>query len=88
MSWQNRAHFFGFAAQAMRQILVDYARIRRAEKRNDGQRPLSLDEVTEVAAPWNPDLLDLDDALRRLAEVDPRAARVAELRLLLRRVLG
>lgn len=81
VSWKNRAHFFGFAAQTMRRILVDHARIRRAEKRGDGIKPLPIDEITELAAPRNVELVAVDDALRQLARVDPRQAQVVELRL-------
>ncbi len=81
VSWKNRAHFFGFAADTMRKILVDHARRRRAVKRGAGVRPLPLDEVTEVEAPQTFDFQGLDDALRRLAEVDPRQERVVVLRV-------
>ena len=79
--WQGRAHFFGAAARAMRQILVDWARRRSATKRGgDWQRvTLHPDLVIEPAA--LPDLLDLDDCLNRLAELDPRMAQVVELRV-------
>ncbi|MCP3964584.1 MAG: sigma-70 family RNA polymerase sigma factor [bacterium] len=80
VSWNNRAHFFGFAADTMRKILVDHARIRRAEKRGKGVRPLPLDYVTEVEAPQPFDFPALDQALRRLAEIDPRQERVVVLR--------
>lgn len=81
VSWKNRAHFFGFAADTMRKILVDHARARRAKKRGDGIRPLPLDEVTEVDQLQSFDFLGLDDALRRLAEIDPRQERVVVLRV-------
>jgi RNA polymerase sigma factor (TIGR02999 family) len=80
VQWKNRAHFFGFSAQMMRRILVDHARIRRAEKRGDGLRNLSLEEVSDVSLQHNPDLVALDDALKTLAAFDPRQARVVELR--------
>jgi len=78
-SWQNRAHFFGIAAQVMRRILVDHARAHRAEKRGSGQAMVSLDEALLVSADSS-QLIDLDEALTRLAEIDPRQARVVELR--------
>lgn len=78
--WQNRAHFFGIAAQMMRRILVDHARAHTASKRGSGIRPLSLDEALAVAPTSDVDLLALDEALTRLAEVDPRQGRVVELR--------
>ena len=81
VSWKNRGHFFGFAAQTMRRILVDHVRIRGAEKRGDGIKPLPIDEVTEIESPRNAELVAVDEALRELAEIDPRQARVVELRL-------
>jgi RNA polymerase sigma factor (TIGR02999 family) len=80
VSWQNRAHFFGVAAQAMRRILVDYARARAAAKRGDGVRPEALDELVASTAMRSADLVALDEALTRLAEMDPRQGRVVELR--------
>lgn len=78
--WQNRAHFFGVAAQMMRHILVDHARNRRAAKRGAGVPRLSLE--AEVALPRERDLdiVALDDALNRLAELDLQQSRVVELR--------
>ena len=82
VSWKNRAHFFGFAADSMRKILVDHARLRRAEKRGDGVRPLPLDEVTPVSvAPKSADLIDFEEALIRLEKMDPRQAQVVKLRV-------
>jgi RNA polymerase sigma-70 factor (ECF subfamily) len=80
VDWQNRAHFFAVAAQQIRRLLVDHARARQAEKRGGGRVRLSLTEVSGLAAPIEEDLLDLDDALRRLEALDPRAARIVELR--------
>ena len=84
VQWSNRAHFFGVAAQLMRRILVDHARRRHAQKRGDGARPLALDDAdgpvgasSEVAGV---DVIVLDDALERLAELDERQARIVELR--------
>jgi RNA polymerase sigma factor (TIGR02999 family) len=80
--WQNRAHFFGVAAQAMRQILVDYARSRLAAKRGAGAPRFTLD--TKIALPElekeEVDLVALDDALNTLTALDPRQSRIIELR--------
>lgn len=79
-NWQNRAHFFGVAAQIMRHILVDHARNRAAAKRGAGAPRLSLD--AEVALPQGRemDLVVLDDALNHLADLDPKQSRLVELR--------
>ncbi len=77
--WQNRAHFFGIAAQAMRRILVDHARARLAEKRGSGLA-VSLDEAIDVSDQNADQLLALDEALKTLAELDPQQSRVVELR--------
>jgi RNA polymerase sigma-70 factor, ECF subfamily len=78
--WQNRAHFFGVAAQMMRRILVDHARERVAEKRGGGAERLSLDENIAVSGERARELVALDEALARLAEIDPEKSRVVELR--------
>ena len=78
--WQNRAHFFGVAAQAMRRILVDEARSRGRWKRGGGGRHVSLGQVEPESKGRSVDLLALDEALRRLAVRDARQARVVELR--------
>ncbi|MGQ0648408.1 MAG: sigma-70 family RNA polymerase sigma factor [Gemmatimonadaceae bacterium] len=80
-TWQNRSHFYGLAAQAMRRILVDHARRKRAAKREGGHR-VTLDEdlSVEAAGARSLDLIALDDALRKLAAIEPRYARVVELR--------
>ncbi len=78
--WQNRAHFFGIAAQAMRRILVDHARAHAAGKRGSGERHLSLDETLIVTGAPDFDLLALDEVLTRLAALDPQQSRVVELR--------
>jgi RNA polymerase sigma factor (TIGR02999 family) len=81
VQWQNRAHFFGIAAQMMRRILVDHARGQHRLKRGGPAVALSLDEAMAVAEPERDlDLIALDDALTALALIDPRAARVVELR--------
>ncbi|MCC6318249.1 MAG: sigma-70 family RNA polymerase sigma factor [Gemmatimonadaceae bacterium] len=80
-TWQSRSHFYGVAAQAMRRILVDHARRKRAAKREGGQR-VTLDAEISVEAPADRslDLIALDDALMKLAAVEPRYAKVVELR--------
>jgi RNA polymerase sigma-70 factor, ECF subfamily len=78
--WQNRAHFFGMAAQIMRRVLVDVARTRDREKRGRGQVHVSLSEAAEVAAPQPVDLVLLDEALHNLEALDARQSRVVELR--------
>ena len=78
--WQNRAHFFAIAAQAMRRILISMARARCAEKRGGPATPVSIEEAGEVAVDRAAGLVALDDALQALAELDPRRARVVELR--------
>lgn len=80
VSWQNRAHFFGIAARSMRQILVDYARRRNAEKRGGGMTRVSLSESVIVMDEDFSRLLMLDDALRQLEQVDSRLCKVVELR--------
>jgi RNA polymerase sigma factor (TIGR02999 family) len=78
--WQNRAHFYGVAAQLMRRILVDRARGRRRVKRGGGALMVSLDQATTVSRQSPVEILALDDALTKLAEIDQRKARVVELR--------
>jgi RNA polymerase sigma factor (TIGR02999 family) len=78
--WQNRAHFFGVAAQMMRHILVDHARNRLAAKRGAGAPRLSLDPDVGVTKKPEVDLVALDDALNRLTSLDPQQSRVIELR--------
>jgi RNA polymerase sigma factor (TIGR02999 family) len=80
MQWQNRAHFFGVAAQLMRRILVDLGRRRHYLKRGGGVRPVTLNEGLDMAAAQTTDLVALDDALNGLADLDPRRVRVVELR--------
>ncbi|MEZ5289731.1 MAG: ECF-type sigma factor [Vicinamibacterales bacterium] len=80
-SWQDRSHFLGVATRVMRQVLVDHARRRQAAKRgNDGVR-VTLDEQVASGDPLSLDILALDQALERYAQLDPRGARVAELRI-------
>jgi RNA polymerase sigma factor (TIGR02999 family) len=77
--WQNRAHFFGVAAQMMRRILVDFAR-RRPRVAEGEARHVSLEDALVIAEERQPDLVALDEALVALAELDERKARVVELR--------
>jgi RNA polymerase sigma factor (TIGR02999 family) len=79
---ESRAHFFGVAARVMRRVLVDHARARAATKRGAGAQQVRLDELSNERASGHSDvdLLALDDALTRLAELDPRKARLVELR--------
>ena len=78
--FQNRAHFFGVAAQAMRHILVDYARERHTAKRGGGARPISLEEAALVTPERAGDLVAFDDALKELESLSKRQSRVVELR--------
>lgn len=81
VDWQNRAHFYAIAAQAMRRILVDYARTKNRQKRGGRQKPQSLDQVIKIPAQEKGiDLVALDEALDRLAEFDQRQAKVVELK--------
>ena len=79
-SWQNRAHFFGVAAQLMRRILMDYAKARHREKRGGGFRPVTLDEGLMVSQDRASDLVVIDEALARLEQLDARQGKVVELR--------
>ncbi len=78
--WQNRAHFFGVAAQLMRRILVDCARTRHQDKRGGAACQVSLDEAVTVSVERLPELIALDEALEQLAVFDPRKSRMVELR--------
>jgi RNA polymerase sigma factor (TIGR02999 family) len=78
--WQNRAHFLGCAAQIMRNILVDYARKRRAEKRGSGETMILLDEALVAGARREANLVALDDALIDLARRNAEVAKVVELK--------
>ncbi len=78
--WESRTHFFGFAAQLMRRILVDYARTRRTQKRGAGVSVTPLDEAVILAETRDVDLVGLDEALKGLAEIDPEGSRVVEMR--------
>ena len=78
--WQNRAHFFAVAAQAMRRILIDYARKQRYAKRGGGAPKISLEEAAVMSQERAADLVSLDEALTTLASIDPQQSRVVELR--------
>ena len=78
--WENRAHFFAISAQIMRRILIDHARRHHYAKRGGGALKVSLDETAIVAGDPASDMLLLDEALNRLAEIDPRRGQVVELR--------
>lgn len=80
VNWQNRAHFFGVSAQLMRRILVDFARSRRSLKRGGETLTVSLEEGLIVSRARGADVVALDDALKKLAAMDPRRSRVVELR--------
>ncbi len=80
IAFDSRAHFFGIAARAMRQILVDHARARGAGKRGGGLCRITLDEAVAAGQPADVDLLVLDEALERLAARDAGQARIVELR--------
>ena len=82
VNWESRTHFFAIAAQAMRRILVDYAKTRNREKRGGAAENLPLEEALQVQAKEgrSVDLIALDEALTRLAAIDEQQARVVELR--------
>ena len=79
-TWQNRAHFIGVAAQVMRRILVDYARARRATKREGMLQRVPLEEPLLFTEQQSEELLALNEALERLTQIDARQSRVVELR--------
>jgi len=78
--FQNRSHFLGVAAHAMRQILIDHARSRNAAKRGGGQAPFSLEECMDAPLDRSPALIQVDDALRTLELQDPLKAQLVEMR--------
>jgi RNA polymerase sigma factor (TIGR02999 family) len=80
VKWQNRAHFFGVAANMMRRILVDFARERPRVDTEREAKHISLDDALAISAEKDDDLVALDEALQSLAELDERKARVVELR--------
>jgi RNA polymerase sigma factor (TIGR02999 family) len=79
-NWKNRAQFFAVAAQMMRRILVDYARARHYAKRGGGAQQVELDEAMVVSRDRAAEVVALDEALTRLAELDSRKSRLVELR--------
>jgi len=81
--FDDRVHFFAFAARAMRHILVNYARTRQAAKRGAGERRLELSPDLAWIDPGGPDMIDLDRALDEMELIEPRKARVVELRVFL-----
>ena len=78
--WQNRAHFFGMAAQMMRRILVDFARTQHRQKRGGAALHVSLSELTDAGDRRGTDFIAIDDALTTLATLETRLSRVIELR--------
>ena len=80
VQWQNKAHFFGIAAQTMRRILVEHARGHNALKRGAGVELLELNEAVAQAQKMSINLLGLDEALQRLEKMDPQQSRIVELR--------
>jgi RNA polymerase sigma factor (TIGR02999 family) len=78
--WRDRAQFFALASKLMRHILVDFARVRRSQKRGGPLEHLRLEEPVAAAHQRNPDLISLDDALEKLAAIDPRKCQIVELR--------
>jgi len=80
VSWQNRAHFLAVAAQLMRRILVDWARVHQSKKRGGGAAPAALEEACVISQECGADLVSLDEALRALAGFEPRMSQVVEMR--------
>ncbi len=80
VNWQGRTHFFAVGAQAMRRILVDHARARHRAKRGGGWQRVTLDEHLLLSPQRDADLLAVDEAIEKLAKLDPRQARIVELR--------
>ncbi|HEV8428036.1 MAG TPA: sigma-70 family RNA polymerase sigma factor [Pyrinomonadaceae bacterium] len=80
VQWQNRAHFFGIAAQMMRRILVDHARTKKRAKRGGSHIKVSLDDANIAVRSQDLDVVAVDEALSRLAKIDEQQSRVVELR--------
>ncbi|VAX19953.1 hypothetical protein MNBD_IGNAVI01-102 [hydrothermal vent metagenome] len=80
LSWESRSHFFGIAAKSMRQILVDYARKRKSQKRGKGETLLPLENANFVIGESEEQILNLDDALNKLETLEERSAKIVELR--------
>jgi len=80
VNWANRSHFFAISAQIMRRILIDHARRHAYAKRGGGAQQVSLEEVAALVPEQGRELMRLDEALKSLAERDPRRSQVVELR--------
>ena len=80
VQWKNRAHFLGVAAQMMRRVLVDFARSRHYAKRGGDAQPVEFEEAKIAAPRRDAEIIALDDALKTLAEIDPRKCLLVELR--------
>lgn len=80
VDWQNRLHFFSIASEAMRRILVNYAKAKKAQKRGEGATLLSLDEIVSFPNKQNIDLVVLDEAINQLAEMDEQQAKIVEMK--------
>ncbi|MCB0742275.1 MAG: sigma-70 family RNA polymerase sigma factor [Ignavibacteriales bacterium] len=80
LSWESRAHFYGIAAKSMRQILVDYARKRKSQKRGNGKTLFSLDEANIILGESEDQLLNLNEALTKLEGLEERSCKIVELR--------
>ena len=80
VNWQSRTHFFAISAQLMRRILVDAARRKQSQKRGGDRLQVTLDERFDIPLENETDMVALDDALKRLAELSPRQSRIVELR--------
>jgi RNA polymerase sigma factor (TIGR02999 family) len=76
--WQNRAHFFGVAAQLMRRILIDFARGRHQDKRGGAAVQISLDDAAAMSVERSAEFIALDEALDQLAAIDPRRSRMVD----------
>ena len=79
VGWQDRAHFYAVAARILRRILVQYARTRNRQKRGGGEAPIALEEAVLVAPEAASTVLELDEALKRLSELDPRKSDIIQL---------
>jgi RNA polymerase sigma factor (TIGR02999 family) len=80
VDWKDRAHFFAIAANVMRRILVDGARARGRGKRGGSAQRVDLDQIPDISSRRDPELIAIDEALEALAQLDPRKAKVIELR--------
>jgi len=80
VQWQNRSHFFAIASKVMRRILLDYAKTRLRDKRGGGAIHVELEDAYNISAEKSAELVALDEALNRLAEVDPMKSQIVEMR--------